>query len=133
MDEQLQDTGAFGIRSGDYTNNGYPKRSPVVLGTIRPSYTAPKGGYGELSMEYRIGVVTAVDFEIGFCCRNIEQFRLNPEIARKCFGESLVYLDKDEAIEAARSLLDRAGCGIKVRNFNERWPGTDCTILQFPA
>ena len=133
MDIQLQDTDGLGARDGDYTRGGYPKRSPVVLGTIRPGYKAPKYGYEEPLMEYRIGIMTAVDFEIGLWCRNTEQHRLNPRTARQCFGESPVFFDKDEAIAAARPLLAKAGCGIKVRNFNERWPGTHCSILQFPA
>ncbi len=129
MDEQLQDAAKPDARAGDYTQNNYPQRSPVVLGTLRPRYVAPEGRHEEPAMEYRIGVVTAGDFEIGLSCRNIQGHRLNPRVARKCFGGSLVYLDKNEAIRAARPLITRAGCGIKVRNFNERWPGTDCTIL----
>lgn len=133
MNVEILDTAALSERDEEFSRGGYPKRSPVVLGTIRPGYTAPRGWHEEPEMEYRIGVMTAGDFEVGLWCHKTPQHRLNPEIARKCFGESPVYFDKDEAIEAARPLLAKAGCGIKVRNFNERWPGVSCSILKFPS
>lgn len=111
------------------SGSGLPKKTPVVLGTY---LTARKKADGpEPLMEYRVGIVEAGDFKLGLRCPFNDQYRLNPVVARKCFGTSPILLDKDEAIELAQhTLLDAASCGVKVLNFNELWPGTDCRIIE---
>jgi hypothetical protein len=109
-------------RKDGYSPSGYPRRTPVVLATPRKGASEP---------EYRVGMVTADDFSTGLSCRNHDKRRLSAVMARKCFGASRVYYDKQEALADARQdLLPLASCGIKVLHFNDAWPGIACSLVE---
>lgn len=101
------------------SKGGYPRRTPLVLTTLRPGTKSEE--------EYRVGIVEDKDFIEGLCCLNLQQRRLNPIIARRCFGSSPIFFDKDEAIVHAQTL--RASIGVKVLQYHEVWPGTECKII----
>jgi hypothetical protein len=74
--------------------SGYPPLSVLAVATLE------KGG----SCEYRVGIVTEEDFVAGL---RLDDGSLNPKVAHRCFGGSVVYADSGKAEQAARQLYER--------------------------
>jgi hypothetical protein len=94
---------------------GYPYKSLIVISN--------ECSNGSGQREYRIGIMTAKDFKHGLSDpKRADILRLNPVVAKHCFGASPVYSSDTTAVAEVTKLWPEADCGVKILQFRGPFP-----------
>jgi hypothetical protein len=113
LKRQEYDMRNFFDNRGYEDHSSYPRKSVIVIHTPE----------GDGTRKYRVGIVTAGDFKEGLRLAS-DALTLNPPVARRCFGKSVVHKNRYAAEREAAEIIGTCNLtvGIKIFQFNAAFP-----------